>query len=324
MQVDAVVNTTNVKLLQGDGGVSGAVFKAAGADVLRSACEKIGGCNLGRAVLTPGFSLPAKYILHTPSMVWKDGLHGEEAVLRSCYQACLRIAADIGLDSIAFPLIGSGAHGHPKYMALTAATQEINSFLLTYDGDMTVYLAVFGHLAFALSKKLTDEIHEYVDDHYIDARQDRRRRLSEADYLLSMEKAENISDSRTMTALAEPGLIPALSFVQNMIHYIDSHNLTDPDVYKRANITKQNFYKIKTAKSQPKKSTVLALCVSMKLDLKDTIHFLQQAGYALSPASKPDMIVQSFIAKGVLDITEINIALFNEGFEKYVLGSAEK
>ena len=322
MHVDAVVNTTNVKLLQGDGGVSGAIFRAAGADALRAACDKIGGCAFGNAVVTPGFNLPAAHIIHTPSMVWKDGYHGEESILRTCYRTCLRAAADAGFESVAFPLIGSGAHGYPKQLALTAATQEINNFLLAYDGDMTVYLAVFGHQAFAFSKKLADEVHEYIDDHYVDARPDRRRQLAEADYM--MLTVDEMISKPTLAAPSDSEFIAEQSFAQAMTKYIDSHNMTDPEVYKRANITKQNYYKIKTEKCVPKKSTALALCVSMKLDLKETICFLERAGYALSPASQPDLIVRFFISRGMYDVMEINSVLFDKGFDKYLLGSADK
>ncbi len=322
MQVDAVVNTTNTKLLQGTGGVSGAIFKAAGETALREACKRIGGCPMGGAVITPGFNLPAAHIIHTPSMVWVDGQHGEEAALRACYRACLLIAREEGFERIAFPLIGSGAHGYPKELALAVATQEINRFLLGFDGDMTVYLAVFGHRAFALSKKLTDEVHEYIDDHYVDLRPDRRRQLTEDDYPAmavqgAMQEAE-MAMPMDLEIAAEP------SFAKALTGFIDSHQLTDPEVYKRANITKQNFYKIKTEKCQPKKTTALALCVALQLDLDETVSFLQLAGYALSPASRPDLIVRYFISRGVYDVMEINSVLFVQGFEKCLLGSADK
>ncbi len=324
MHVDAVVNTTNVKLQQGNGGVSGAIFEAAGAGALREACRKIGGCAFGNAVITSGFNLPAAHIIHTPSMVWTDGFHSEEAVLRSCYHACLRLAASEGYESVAFPLIGSGAHGYPKQLALTVATQEVNNFLLAYDGDMTVYLAVFGHRAFTLSKKLVDEVHEYIDDHYVDVRPDRRRQLTDADYMMSMMVTEEKVNDFCMAVPPVPEIVVEPSFAQAMMKYIDSHHMTDPEVYNRANITKQNYYKIKTEKCHPKKSTALALCVAMKLTLQETIHFLQLAGYALSPSSRPDLIVQYFISRGIYDLFEINSVLFDHNFEKYQLGSPEK
>ena len=324
MHADAVVNTTNIKLQQGNGGVSGAVFKAAGAEALREACQKIGGCAFGNAVVTPGFNLPAAHIIHTPSMVWIDGHHSEEAVLRSCYRACLHLAASEGYESIAFPLIGSGAHGYPKPLALTVATQEINKFLLAYDGGMTVYLAVFGHRAFALSKKLADEVHEYIDDYYVDARPERRRQLTDTDYMASMLFAKEKVNDFCMAAPLQSSVLTEPSFAQAMMKYIDSHHMTDPEVYNRANITKQNYYKIKTEKSHPKKSTALALCIAMKLTPQETTYFLQLAGYALSSSSRPDLVVQYFISKGVYSVLEINSVLFDQGFEKHQLGSIEK
>ena len=336
MRVDAVVNTTNIKLQPGVGGVSAAIFKAAGFDSLRAACDDIGGCALGSAVVTPGFGLPAGHIIHTPSMVWQDGHHGEEFILRSCYRACLKAAAQANYESLAFPLIGAGAHGYPRDLALTAATKEINSFLLSYDGDMTVYLAVFDHRAFSLSKKLTDEVHEYIDDNYVDARPDRRYQRHEAELSRAMEAMAELAPYPIMNLeeamigypqTAPPPLsetLPEPSFAQAMIHYIDSHNMADPDVYKRANITKQNYYKIKMEKSHPKKPTVLALCAAMRLDLKSTVDFMALAGYAFSPASRADLIVRYFISNGVHDVMEINSVLFAEGCEKSLLGSAEK
>ena len=337
MHVDAVVNTTNVKLQPGDGGVSAAIFKAAGFDALRTTCEAIGGCAPGSAVVTPGFGLPAGHIIHTSSAVWQDGHHGEEFILRSCYRACLKAAAQASFESLAFPLIGAGAHGYPRDLALTAATKEINSFLLSYDGDMTVYLAVFDRRAFSLSKKLTNEVHEYIDDYYVDARPDRRRQRYDAELReMTRMNYQNAADWPMMaledTMVAYPQMAPPPfsetlsepSFAQAMIHYIDSHNMTDPDVYKRANITKQNYYKIKMEKGHPKKPTVLALCVAMRLDLQNTVELMAIAGYAFSPAIRADLIVRYFISTGVHDVMEINSVLFAEGCEKSLLGSAEK
>lgn len=336
MRVDAVVNTTNIKLQPGDGGVSAAIFKAAGMDSLRAACEAIGGCALGSAVVTPGFGLSAGHIIHTPSMVWQGGHHGEEFILRSCYRSCLKAAAQASFESLAFPLIGAGAHGYPRELALSAATKEINSFLLAYDGDMTVYLAVFDHRAFSLSRKLTDEVHEYIDDHYVDARPDRRYLHHEAELSRTMEAMKDMAPYSIMnledeavsySQMAPPPLsetLPEPSFAQAMIHYIDSHNMTDPDVYKRANITKQNYCKIKMEKSHPKKPTVLALCVAMRLDLQNTVELMALAGYAFSPAIRADLIVRYFISTDVHDVMEINSVLFAEGCEKSLLGSAEK
>ena len=351
MHVDAVVNTSNVRLEPGDGGVSAAIFKAAGYDALTEACRLIGSCAPGGAVVTPGFQLPAGHIIHTASAVWQDGHHGEEFILRSCYRSCLKAAAQAGFESLAFPLIGAGAHGYPRDLALTAATKEINSFLLAYEGDMTVYLAVFDRRAFSLSKKLADDVREYIDDHYIEERRpwnsrrsrdmDREAELTwmarneyppfpsaaydgfEEDSILMAHKGA-AADRPLMAPPPLSQTQPEPSFAQAMMHYIDTHALADPEVYKRANITKQNYYKIRMEMSQPKKTTVLALCVALKLDLERTREFLALAGYAFSPASRADLIVRYFISSGVHDVMEINSVLFAQGCEKSLLGSAEK
>jgi O-acetyl-ADP-ribose deacetylase (regulator of RNase III) len=139
MEVDAIVNAANTALRKG-GGVCGAIFKAAGAAELQSACNRLAPIETGEAVITPGFNLPAKYIIHTPGPIYRGGAHGEEALLRACYTNALTLALEHGCESIAFPLISSGIYGYPKEEALRTATDAIREFL---DGhDMAVFLAV--------------------------------------------------------------------------------------------------------------------------------------------------------------------------------------
>ena len=140
ISADAIVNAGNSALRQG-GGVCGAIFAAAGARELSAACDRIGHCAVGEAVATSGFRLPAKYILHTVGPLWRGGDSGEEALLRSCYRNCLRLADSMRLTSIAFPLISSGIFGYPKEQALSVAVSEIESYLRT--GNLQVYLVLF-------------------------------------------------------------------------------------------------------------------------------------------------------------------------------------
>jgi O-acetyl-ADP-ribose deacetylase (regulator of RNase III) len=150
---DAIVNAANTELRMG-GGVCGAIFRAAGADKLQAACDKLAPIKTGEAVITPGFDLPAKYVVHTAGPVYHDGKHGEEALLRSCYQNSLEIAVRNNCESIAFPLISSGIYGYPKEEALRVAAAAIRDFLLESDNDIEVSLVVLDQEAFALSKKL--------------------------------------------------------------------------------------------------------------------------------------------------------------------------
>ena len=125
---DAVVNAANPHLLPG-GGVCGAIFQGAGRRELEEACRAIGYCPTGQAVITPGFRLPARWIIHTPGPVWQGGGQGEEALLRSCYRSSLALAEEMGCRSVAFPLISAGIYGYPPQAARQVAEEEIARFL---------------------------------------------------------------------------------------------------------------------------------------------------------------------------------------------------
>ena len=156
MQVDAIVNAANTELQMG-GGVCGAIFKAAGAAELQAACDKLSPIETGKAVMTPGFSLPAKYVIHAAGPVysrWHKRQCREQ--LRSAYIESLKLAEKNGCESIAFPLISSGIYGYPKDEALEVARSAIEDFLR--DHDMEVYLAVFDKSSFRIGKALLGRI----------------------------------------------------------------------------------------------------------------------------------------------------------------------
>jgi O-acetyl-ADP-ribose deacetylase (regulator of RNase III) len=140
VRADAIVNAANNALRMG-GGVCGAIFAAAGAKQLQAACDRIGCCETGKAVITDGYALPARYVIHTVGPVWRGGGQGEEELLRACYKNSLELAKQHGLRSVAFPLISSGIFGYPREMAMQAAVGAINVFL--QDNDMTVVLVLF-------------------------------------------------------------------------------------------------------------------------------------------------------------------------------------
>lgn len=142
MQVDALVNAANTDLLMG-GGVCGAIFRTAGASRMQEACDRLSPIRTGEAVITPGFDLPARYVIHTAGPLWRGGDHNEEALLRSCYRSCLAIASVHGCTSMAFPLISAGIYGYPRAEALDVAEDEIRYWLKENDSTMDVKLALW-------------------------------------------------------------------------------------------------------------------------------------------------------------------------------------
>lgn len=313
LKADAIVNAANTMLKMG-GGVCGAIFHAAGTKKLQDACDKIGYCGVGQAVITPGFDLPAKYIIHTVGPVWQGGRSHEKELLTSCYEQSLALAKSERLDSIAFPLVSSGIFGYPKDRALEVAVAAIGAFLLK--NDMTVYLVVYDKAAYQLSKERFHSIKSYIDEHYIEEKQTYSNRGREFPNAMCAP-----FDAMPM----ESSLRDAVShledtFAQSVLHWIDKLGQKDSDVYKRANLDRKLFSKLRNdAHYQPSKATAIALSIALTLNLDQTQDLLGRAGYALSPASRSDMIVRYFIEQGNYNIFEINEALFE--FDEALIGA---
>jgi O-acetyl-ADP-ribose deacetylase (regulator of RNase III) len=315
MQVDAIVNSANTALQMG-GGVCGAIFRVAGAADLGIACDKLAPIKTGESVITPGFRLAARYVIHTAGPVYRDGKHGEEEQLRSCYLNSLKRAVENECESIAFPLISSGIYGYPKEQALRVATTAIQAFLAEH--DMNVFLAVFDRAAFTVSEQLLGQVASYIDEHYVDEHWDRRRGQRLLDVEIKALNAPAPQMSFTEAKAATPAarlddLVGNLDspFSTTLLHLIDAKGKTDVEVYKRANLDRRLFSKIRTAKGyMPSKLTAVALAVALELTLDETDDLLERAGYALSPSQKFDVIVEYFIVSGKYDIFEINEVLF--------------
>lgn len=316
MSVDVIVNAANTGLQKG-GGVCGAIFAAAGAEWLQAECDRIGTCAVGEAVITGGYNLPAKFIIHTAGPVWKGGNSGEERLLHNCYANSLALAVVNGCESIAIPLISSGIYGVPKELALQIAVSAIGEFL--QDHELTVYLTVYDKQAVVLSEKLFSDIAQYVDDNYVEEHMqfDRNRIITENNYQTYV-----IQDKSMLSAPSAPGpagkrslkdVVGQLdeSFSQRLLRLIDEKGLTDVETYKRANIDRKLFSKIRSGKSHnPSKSTAIAFAIALRLSFDEARDLLGAAGYILSSSSKFDVIIAYFIEEGTYNIHEINEALF--------------
>ncbi len=331
-----MVNAANTHLLWG-GGVCGALFEAAGEQQMQAACDTLSPIKPGEAVITPGFNLPAKYVIHAVGPIYRDGRQGEEDILRSAYKSALRLAQEHHLSSVAFPLISSGAYGYPHDKALHIAINTIRTQLNEMDDEEpTVTLVLFDrsrldvdpelrrrlesgrremHFRRAIMRSDTLELGEELNAHQIDA-------IESMSVFPSEERAQ---PKAAQTAKAPMGLEELIkkkdeSFSTLLLRIIDAKGFKDAEVYKRANLDRKHFSKIRSNKGYaPSKETVLALAVGMELSLTETKNLLARAGFALSSGSDADIIVAYYIENGQYDIDRINHMLYK--YDQSLLGS---
>ena len=322
MQVDAIVNAANDSLL-GGGVVDGAIHYAAGPQLLAE-CKTLGGCKTGKAKITGGYKLPAKYVIHTVGPIYEDGKHGEKALLESCYRESLALAKEHNCETVAFPLISSGVYGYPKDQALKVAIDVISDFLL--ENEMKVYIVIFDKAAYKIGEKLFSDIAEYIDDNYVDEHTDYRRESMRMNMPMQTSIGMFEADLCECKAIMpEEDLDSKLkqideSFSQMLLRKIDEKGMTDAECYKKANIDRKLFSKIRgDVNYKPSKPTAIAFAISLELPLDETEAMLKKAGFALSHSNKFDIIIEYFISKGNYNIFEINEALF--AFDQSLLGA---
>lgn len=349
MNVDAIVNAANQSLL-GGGGVDGCIHQAAGPKLLAE-CRTLGGCETGSAKVTGAGNLPCRYVIHAVGPRWRGGGYRERELLISCYRTSLALAKEKNCETVAFPLISSGIYGYPKDQALRVAVDTIGAFLL--ENDMTVYLVIFDRKAYQIGGKLFDDIAEYIDDNYVDEHADSSSRRPGFFNLFPKKEKQKIEKSpadkadaihrrtakvsRSAPPMPMAAMLPAApavplsglddalkqideSFSEMLLRKIDESGMTDAQCYKKANIDRKLFSKIRGNKLyKPSKPTAIAFAIALELSLEETKDMLMKAGFALSHSSKFDIIIEYFIKNGNYNVFEINEALF--AFDQSLLGA---
>lgn len=335
----ALVNAANSHLAPG-GGVCGAIYEAAGYEDMLGACRAVGPCEVGGAVVTPAFKLHARYVIHAVGPVWRGGGHGERTQLRNAYRSIFKRTLELKVSSVAFPLISAGIYGCPPAESLELATTAAREFLAG-SPDVEVILVVFDRAAFALSLAGYRDLEERIDDAYVAQRPVRAAyELDESWQVAALFSAEATDVGAgavpDLTTYAGPAvgegtpiskrevrdLLTSLdaSFSDTVLALIDERGLTDAEVYKRANLSRQLFSKIRHGMGyKPTKQTAVALAMALELSLDETDMLLERAGFALSHASKFDVIVEYFIEHRCYDVFELNQMLF--AFDQPLVGS---
>jgi Predicted phosphatase homologous to the C-terminal domain of histone macroH2A1 len=350
IECDAIVNPTD-EFYSGSGGADYAIHKAAGPR-LHEACDELEPLLSGECAVTPAFRLPCKYVIHTVGPIWDGGYYNEPVILRSCYLNALIKAKHLGVESIAFPLISSGAFGFPKDKVLRIAIDAISDFLFTMDEEFCVSICIVDKNAFELSKAV--DLDRYIG---------RKNRIAEhAKYALRPFKApEAAYDVETIYEHDEclPG-VPELdvdfqklpisscaappphaasapapealaisledwiekqddTFQRLLFKLIEKKGMDPVQCYKKANLQKNVFYNIRSDPNyRPSKETVIAFAVSLELSLGETDALLKSAGLALSRNNLFDLIVEYYIKEEIYDIFEINQALYK--YDQKLLG----
>lgn len=333
MQVDAIVNAANPHPAVGSG-VDSRIHKKAGENLL-IARKQIGEIAYGNAKITSAYNLNAKYVIHAVSPVWFDGTKNEAELLESCYTKSLHLALEHKCESIAFPLLSTGNHGFPKDLALQIAIGAFSKFLMQH--DMQIYLVVFDRNAVALSEKLFQSVKSYIDETYVQETEleeysvkstyVRDRKLTQHHLNRRVGAMEDVCDCSVlpapeclMSSKSAPRKLEDIlgevdeTFSETLLRLIDQKGLTDSYVYKKANIDRKHFSKIRNNKDyKPKKETAIAFAIALELNLDETLDFIGRAGFTLTHSSKFDIIIEYFLMEENYNIFEINDVLFAFG-----------
>ena len=304
---EVIVNPANRNLRPGEG-ISKAIFEAAGTARMRAACEAIGGCQPGNAVITPGFDLPAKWVVHAVGPLWLGGFHGEAAQLTACYRRALALAAEKNAASIALPLLSTGAYSYPKEKSFRVALGVIAEFL--EKREMDVYLSVFDPKAArpdpidyaALLATVNAQGRGLLDTPEDESPME--------DELPSLE--DMLSGTDEAPDMKAPAPKPMGGFMARAMEILREKGLDERTLCWGANMSRRYYLALRDRAGEPDKRAALALCTGLGLTLGETRALLGRAGYDLPGRDRTDVIAAWHIDRGE-DIFALNAALYAFG-----------
>ena len=295
LTVDAIVNSTNHRMI-GYAGVDKLLHEIGGAEFEKE-CEALDSVNVpGEAVYTNAYNMDCRYIIHTQAPTWNGGIHGEAAILASCYKKSLHLATELGCGSVAFPLLSAGNRMYPIADALEIAVTTINEYLDLYD-NLNVLLVLYGEVVESIAKEKFGNLDEFVKSEYKPG--------------MTLSEAEQ---NNAVDALLK---MKHMDFPDLLIQYMEERKIIKNSVlWNKAGISKQVFSNVLSGKAKPSLKTAVALAMALELDWDETVDFLANAGLALGNNSQFDVIVKYFIKNRNYNISQLDVQL-----ARYKLGT---
>lgn len=319
MNTDAIVISADVSLHPFDG-MSKAVFGAVDdTKGLLKECDKIGFCGACECVTTHSYGLPCKYIIHSVAPIFSDSGKNAENYISTCYKNIMAMAGRKELESIAIPLIGTGKKGFPKDMVVRCAIKEISNYINKF--DINVYLVAHKKSSIAIDNELFAKLEDYLSKNYTG-----KNKNSMFNTFSNLTNSFTIDSNAFETVSVDfMGIKPSLlTHLEKRYDYIVSdfdkviksemkkNRLKDKTVYRKANIDKNAFYRLKNGiNQQPSKEEIYGLIVAFKMDISNAEAFARSGGYEISTDNKQDLIFRYFIENKIYDINQINLTLFS-------------
>lgn len=315
MDVEAIVNSSGTRTSR-VGGVEGSILDVGGR-TLREEIKALGKLSVSEAKFTSAKNFLADYIIHVRGPKYKSEEDADaEILLRESYKNCLNIAMQLKVKSIAFPLISSGSYGYPKKRAMVVAQEEILRFLEM--NDLMIYLVVYDKESLTISEDFQLNVIQYIGTNYVLRREHSARKMQTYDSRNRDVRSRQIQPKKTSLETSINNVKEG--FTKTLLSLIDETGQKDSYIYKKANIDRKLFSKIRNNPHyRPSKNTILAFAIALELSLLKTNNLLSKAGYILSESIPFDVIISYCLKKEIYDIYEVNNILFL--YDQELLGS---